>query len=90
MTTRNSPIINPGVLTGNINPNDKSKFNVMSQPFVLKRLREIESFDGNSKDLTTFIREIENTAPFVALYDDISQRIINDSIKFHRKSSRNN
>src|ERR1700744_3320539 len=71
MTTQGS-IIQPGTL-GN--------YNVITHPFAVKAIKEIENFNGDTKDLSTFIQEIEDILPFILKSDSDSQKIIMNKIK---------
>lgn len=65
-------VIQPGIL-GN--------YNVITHPFAVKAIKEIENFNGDTKDLSTFIQEIEDILPFILKYDSDSQKIIMNKIK---------
>lgn len=71
MTTQGS-IIQPGVL---------GTYNVITHPFAVKAIKEVEKFNGDTKDLSTFIQEIEDILPFILKYDSDSQKIIMNKVK---------
>lgn len=66
---------------GIIQPGTLGNFNVITHPFAVKAIKEIESFNGNTKDLSTFIQEVEDILPFILKYDNDSQKIIMNKIK---------
>lgn len=64
-----------------IQPAILGNYNVITHPFAVKAIKEIESFNGDTKDLSTFIQEIEDILPFVLKYDVDSQKIIMNKVK---------
>lgn len=49
---------------------------MVTHQFAMKAIGSIEAFNGNTRDLSSFIQEIEDILPIVVRYDEESQVII--------------
>lgn len=77
-STQSETMATPGSV---IQPAVLGNYNVITHPFAVKTIREIDTFNGDTKDLSTFIQEIEDILPFILKYDSDSQKIIMNKIK---------
>ena len=62
-------------------PHGNNNFSIITHPYILKRLKEIDNFNGERINLENFLNEIDNTIPLFVKYDVDSQKIILDTIK---------
>lgn len=79
-----NPLIRASMLgnnNDNNNVNEPPLLNILTHPSITRLIKDIQEFNGNTKDLSTFVKEVEDILPFIRQYTPDSHLFIVNKIK---------